>query len=120
MLNNYAVFLEINNYSFFVINISLRLVLKSVTFVLVILDVGESRIAWCLAIFCRLHCNALPGIGPQHQWVPETMSPFLPSLLTRGIIFLHHFQTFPFLLFNQRQDRTGCGVFPSYLGTLHI
>lgn len=120
MLNNYAVFFEISNYPFFVINISLRLILKSVIFVLVILDVGESRVAWCLAIFCRRHRNALPGIGPQCPWVSETMSPFLPPLLTRGIVFLHHFQTFPFLLFNQRQDKTGSGVFPSYLRTLHI
>lgn len=45
-------------------------------------------------------------------------SPFLPPLLTRDIIFLCQFQTFPFMLLNQRQDCSG--VFPFYLGTLRI
>lgn len=59
MLNNYAV----TKYFIFVIDTSLRLVLKSVTFILVTVDVRESRVAWYIPVSPRLHRNTLSGTG---------------------------------------------------------
>lgn len=74
MLNEYAV----TNYFSFVIDASLRLLLKSVTVIFVILDVGESRIAPYIAVSPRLHSKsfrnrtALPMSGRDHVRIPSS------------------------------------------------
>lgn len=113
MLNNYAV----TKYVIFVIDTSVRLVLKSVTFILVILDVGESRVAWYTAFppgsTAILFLEQNRNINDVRDHVPISFS---SSNKRRHIS--PSIPTFPFMPLNQRQDKSGSGVFPSYLGTL--